>query len=617
MVKLWLGGLGLMLWVGAVTAQPLTLVAEGRSAFSIYCAPEAPPSAQWAAGEVQRVLKAATGVELPRVATPTRPMICVGNNPSAVAAGLTTDDLPHDSFWIVSREGNLYLLGRDFPGDSIPQRGWTSRGTLNAVCDFLERLVGVRWLMPGEVGEEIPSRREIILPPLEEKHVPLLPIRYLVDIQERRPPADGSPNLGKEWLLRHKLLWTGDGRRLDHGHAWEDYVKQEQWAANPQWLSKDETGQPRDYSKHPRSVKFCTHNPELIEAFTEGLLRTIAARPPARCFSISPSDGGDFCQCPECRQLVTADPWGKPSYTRVILKFYNDIARRVGAKYPDLRLAGYVYYNYMYPPAEPVKMEPNVWLVQAPLNYYGYGLLKPVYREEFPQVIAGWLKTTPNFVYHNYSNWMRSFNGAPLPAARDILKLEVPTIYRQGGRGVDMLGLGAWGIGGPTNYIYAKQMWQPEVDVDQIYEEWLRLAYGAAYEPMRRLLDLVEQRFVDYKSAEDPTYRGHMYEMNYEKTEQIYLPIFPEMERLYREAWACELTAKQRRRLELFGDNLVQLHWGMRQAGMPLPEPEKSLFYRTAEQFARFLAETEFALHIYRNHGKRYTGPIWKGEWSG
>ncbi len=610
-------GLAIVALTAVAAAQPLTLIAGGRSDFVIYREAAAPPSVKLAAQELQRCLKASTGVELPIVEQPAEPMIVVGANDSTTPCPLA-EGLDNDSFCLAVRGKSLFIVGRDFPGDNYVERGWTSRGTLHGACEFLEQFVGVRWLMPGDVGEEIPHHDRITVPgDLDMVGRPRFPVRYLVDVQDRRPPGDQGPNVAKEWLIRQKLPSTSDGRRMDHSHFWIIMVPQEQWTAHPEWLAQDEAGKPRDYTKHPAGVKFCTSNPELIRAFADGVIKFIEAHPNWRYIPISPSDGGDFCQCPECQKLVTQDPYGRPSYSRVLLKFYNDVARLVGQKYPDKGLPGYVYYNYMYPPADAPKMEPNVWLVQAPLNYYGYGLLKPVYRDEFPQVVAGWTQITPNFVYHNYSNWMRSFNGAPLPAARDILRLEIPTVAKSGAQGCEMLGLGAWGIGGPANYLIAKQLWDPRVDVDRTYEEWLRLAYGPAYAPMRQMLDLIEQRFVAYKSAESPVYKGEMYEMNYAKVEQIYLPIFPEMERLYLAASAQARTDKQKRRLELFGDNLIQLHWGMTRAGMTWPGADKSVFYRTDEQYAQFLKDTEFAWWLYRDPGKRYTGPIWKGEWSG
>ena len=592
----------------------LTLADGGRSAFVIYLDAAAPQSVQLAAQELQRVLKASTGAELPVQTSPATPMVCLGDNAASRQCGLNSEGMAQDAFRVVTRNGNLYILGND---TQTARRGGISRGTLFGTCDFLERRVGVRWLLPGEVGEEIPRHDRLIVAALDLRDQPDFPFRYLDDIQDRRPGQGKIPNTPREWVFRQKLLWSGEGRRMDHGHAWDEYLKPAEWEAHPEWMAADDSGKRRSFVARPAGVKYCTTNPQLVQAFANGVIAWLDTHPTWPTASISPADGGDFCECPECRKLVTQDPYDRPSYTNNILKFYNDVARIVGQKHPDRPLAGYVYYNYMYPPAEPTRMEPNVRLVMAPLNYYGYGLYKPVYRAEFARVIEGWLKVTPNFVYHNYSNWMRSFNGAPLPVARDILKLELPTIKKSGGQGAEMLGVGAWGYGGPTNYVYAKQLWHADADVEKLFDEWLRLAYGPGWRAMRRVYELTEAGMKARKEAESPRYKGEMYEVNYDVIEKVYLPIFPEMERLYQEALAKAATDKQRARIAMFGDNLVQLHYNMRQAGMAVPDPVKSLFYRTEDQYRQFLADTETTLSLYADHGKRFTGPIWKGEWSG
>ncbi|MBM3477073.1 MAG: DUF4838 domain-containing protein [Armatimonadetes bacterium] len=616
MVRLLVALPALLGLTGLVVPQPLPLVADGRSSYAIYREAAAPPSVKLAAEELQRCLKASTGVELPIVEQPVRPMIFVGANDSVKPCPLT-DGLVDDAFRLLTRDGDLFIVGKDLPDDRPPQRGWTSFGTLYGVYDFLERVVGVRWLLPGEIGEEIPHHDTLVVPELDLTQKPDLPIRYLVDIQDRFPPGDPRPNPVQQWELRQKLPTPTAGRKLDHGHAWDQYLTPEDWQAHPEWMAMDDQGRRRDFTARPPGVKYCTTNPELVQAFAAGVIKWLGAHPTWHSASISPADGGDFCRCPACQALVTTDPWGNASYTNNILKLYNDVAKIVGQEYPDRPLPGYVYYNYMYPPADPPKMEPNVWLVMAPLNYYGYGLYKPVYREEFPRVIEGWLKVTPNFVYHNYSNWMRAFNGTPLPCALETIKLEVPTLHRLGAQGVDMVGLGAWGYGGPTNYLLAKQMWDAGTDVDRTYEEWLRLAYGPAYPPMRELLDLVGARFKANKAAESPKYRGEMYEMNYAKAEDIYLPVLPEIERLYVQALGLAQTDKQRARLQAFGDNLVMMHWSLRKAGMNVPDAEKSVFYRSDEAYQQFLTDTETSIWLYRDSGKRYVDPIWRGEWSG
>ncbi|MBP8952747.1 MAG: DUF4838 domain-containing protein [Armatimonadetes bacterium] len=608
--------LAVFLILPQATSFALPLFTEGQSAspVSIVHAPDAPPSVIEAAREVQRVILASTGARLEIKQEPTEPMICLGQTPWTVQSGITTQGLADDGFIIRTVGPNVFIAGKDYPADKPPWAGWHSRGTLFGAYDFLERVVGVRWLLPGEVGEDIPVHKSLGVPEMDLTCEPDFPIRLITDVQDQRPPGDKAPSQPLLWLHRNKIPSKLDGRKLQHTHSWGIHISQELASAHPEWLAKDEAGNPRTFSRHS-AVKYCTSNTDMLDAFAEGVCRWLEKFPSQRSAPISPSDGGDFCLCPACQALVTTDPHGRPSYTNLILRFYNDIARRVKTKYPDRLLAGYVYYNYMYPPSEAVAMEPNVVLVWAPLNYYGRGLQKPVYKEEHRRVLDDWLRVTPNFVLHNYSTWMRAFNGTPLPPALDILKQELPNAHAAGAIGADMIGLGAWGYGGPTNYILARQMWDVSVDVDALFVEWLQRAYGPGWEPMYRMYMMLEERMRDWKQAESPVYQSQMYEINYELVDTVYKPVFPEMERLYLEAIAKVETDKQRRRLLMFGDNLIQLHWSMRAAGM-ISEPFDSAFYRTDEEYQQFLADTEFSLSLYRNDDARYTGPLWKGEWS-
>lgn len=590
----------------------LVLVENGKSPYVIYCEADAPAWVQEAAREIRRVVKLATGVELPLSRQPAQRMICLGASEASRTAGVVlAADVADDSFVLRNVDQSLFIVGKDVPG----KPGWTSRGTLYGAYEFLESL-GVRWLLPGEWGEDIPHCTTLVVPCLNVQQSPAFFARVLQDVQDRRPKGDKRPSAPKLWLQRQKIPSTLDGWKLSAGHSWDDYITPEQADAHPEWLAKDRTGAPRRFARH-KAIKFCTSEPALIEAFTEGVVRSLDKYPDRRCASISASDGGDFCQCRKCTPLVTQDPHGRPSYSAILVRFYDDVARRVRVKHPDRLLCGLVYYNYMYPPPQPLeKLSPNLWLSWAPLNYYGWGLAKPVYRDEFRRVAEGWIAVTPNLVYHNYSTWMRSYNGAPVPVGREILKLELPAAYQAGIRAVDMVGLGAWGYGAANNYILAKQMWNPRVDVDAIYREWLQRAYGPGWQAMDKLNAMLESRMMARKAKEPPVYRGQNYEVNFDLIAEVHAPVFAEMERLYLEALAKTVTEAQRRRLGMFGDNLIVLCHDLRQAGL-IDDARKSTFYRDEEAYQKFLADTEFSIALYRDHRSRYLVPIWKGEYRG
>lgn len=94
----------------------------------------------------------------------------------------------------------------------------------------------------------------------------------------------------------------------------------------------------------------------------------------------------------------------------------------------------------------------------------------------------------------------------------------------------------------------------------------------------------------------------------------IYAPVFPEMERRYLAALArCE-TEPQRRRLTMFGDNLIQLHHALRKSGY-LERPETSTFHRDDAAFAAFLKSMESGFSLYRDEIGIDHGPIWEKEY--
>ncbi len=599
----------LLLLTVAALAQPLA--DGGASDWVIYRAPDATPSVQTAAEEVQRVVRVSTGADLQIVDETASPMICLGDNEASRAAGVSAEGLPDDSFRIRTVGGNLYIVGREHPDDQPPWIGWTSRGTLSGSYEFLERVVGVRWLMPGEVGEDIPAHATLDLPDLDIEQSPDFPVRVLQHIQQEMPKGHPDPRMVFNWMARQKMPSKQfDGWKLSWGHSWNDYVTEEQLAEHPEWRALRDTGERYIPARHS-AVKFCTTNPDLIQAFAEGVMARLEANPTRISASISPSDGGLFCTCENCAPYVNDDPHGSPSQSRLILKFYNDVAAIVGEKYPDRQLPGYVYYNYMYPPAEVTRMHPNVWLVFYGLRYYGWGLAKPVYAAEFRDVVESWSRFSDNMVYGSYTVWMRSFNGAIIPPPRAILKMELPIAHEAGYRGATMIGIAAWGYGAPINYLFAKQMWDAEVDVDATLDEWMQRAYGPGWEPMRDLYSLVERKFTQWKERETIEYRGSQYAINFELIDAVHRPIFDEMERLYLDALSKVATEPQRARLEMFGDNLIQLHHDMLEAGM-IEGGEGSHFYRTDEQYQQFLDEVRPSLSL---DPQKY--PIWHGEWSG
>jgi len=615
---------------GTALAAPLQLVKDGKSAFVIYLDAAVPKSVKLAAEELQRVVAVATGAKLPIVNAPAHPMICLGDNKAARKAGLSSEKMADESFRIVTKDGNLFIIGKDWPDNDKKWIRCDSTGTLFGVYEFLERVVGVRWLMPGEWGEDIPAHAGgLTLASMDVTGQPAVPSRYLSGDLGAMPGVFIDRAEADRWSLRNRL---GSSIAPAYSHAWTKHPGVEALKGHPDYMAMraDGTREPpfegKEGSAQMLSVRYCLTSPGLIQAYADSVMRAFAANPRLFAESMSPSDGGWMCECPEClkfKETDTSGPWGDYmgrgySYTPLVLHFYNAVARIVGREYPDRMVGGYAYQEYLFPPAKPVRLEPNVFIQVAYVNGYGYKLYKPEILGDFARLFAEWAACTPNLGYTAFAPWMRDNVGAPLPPAISIMKTTAEAFKRLRVKRLDYCGHDAWGNGGVKNYLLARLMWDLNTDLDNLYREYLERAYGPAAPEIDRIYALVEERLRAYV-IESPRID---HEVWYDTVAIVHAPIFDEMEKLYGEALNKPKATAQQKRLEMFGDNFVMLHWNMRHARL-VKNPEASRFYMSDEAYRRFLgerADKTFALNAraevvkrMARHGNRPQMVLWPG----
>ena len=124
----------------------------------------------YAANELRRCLRLATGKEVPLVkkATPGKFTIIMGDGETTRRAGIDVGKLPEEGFYI-RRVGNmLFIAGRDDQtarvGKYAASARFFKRGTLSGMYDFLERFAGAGFFFAGEKGTVIPFRGALLLP---------------------------------------------------------------------------------------------------------------------------------------------------------------------------------------------------------------------------------------------------------------------------------------------------------------------------------------------------------------------------------------------------------------------------------------------------------------------
>ena len=589
-------------WAVASSAQ-LRLVERGRTSYKIYHAANAPTSVRTAAQELRDYLKRATGAELPIVNVPSRPMICLGVNDASQKAGLSAAKLPMASSLTAVRGGDLYILGVDTADGARTPGGGFSTGTLYGVYEFIRDVLGVRWLMPGPHGDDVPRRTTVAVPAEDRLRVPVFQRRKFVNIGDLRKPAI------KRWVTRHGM---GSSFQLSHGHAWHRAIPGELFKEHPDYFAmyKGERMDPvkgpseRVRAADPRLArrlaglaayhryKLCTTNPDLVRAYAAKIIDTFDKKPETVSYSLSPTDSRDFCKCPRCLALYERDPLGRRSVSALILKFYNDVGELVAKRYPDRRLGGYFYSSFLYPPTDKsLRPRPNVFLVGALNNYYGVGGFRPKVREDWVTIMAGWASRTRQLCYYGMPGVVEDDHprgaaiGAPNPPCLAIQKFLFSRLKQYGVTAAWLSGVDGWGRGGALNYIVVNLIRDPGLDPGALLDEYCDRAFGKGGPPMNALYRLLD-RDMETHARKWPRAR---YVLTPSMLKEVYAANYGQIEALFLRAWNAVETPAQKYRLDMFRKNLALLNWCLRRRGLIDDNPASPV--RLSDEAVRKICE--------------------------
>ncbi|MFH1905473.1 MAG: DUF4838 domain-containing protein [bacterium] len=561
------------------------IVQNGKSDFVIYRSIDAPDSVRLAAQELQEYIRRATGAELKIALAPTDCMISLGDNPTARRLGLTTNNVPQEGYRIETRYGNLFILGQDTPDGKKNARDGFSRGTLNGTYTFLEKFVGVRWLLPGPDGEYVPKLTKLVLNSVSIQDAPDFEYRKILGLSR-------SSNVLARWCLRQKL---GSSVGYSFGHSWNGILKQMDIKKHPEWwvMSGGKRLPPGPQSK------FRTTHIQAREAFADVIKNYFQAHPEVYCHSISPSDGGGWDESPEACALDETDPMGNRSVVKRVLQLYSHVGNSVRKEFPNKILCGYVYNDFIFPSKEidNMRLPPNVVIVFA-VNALGYGykLYNPEMRKWWLQAIDGWAKIAANLGYYDLMAFEQNA-GAPNPVGVKLLKFVYPNLKKRGVKIAHIYGSGAWGHAAPTNYLLAKLNWNADLDIDATFNEFFDCAYGSGGRDISKIYRLIDDAM---EKLGDSSY--YLTDNHYKL---VYAPLFPNIELLYLSAEKKIQDEKARKRLQMLGDNLIMLHWNLR-TGQYLKDDKASTFYRTDAEIEEFIDANQdsFALQQPRKDAK-------------
>jgi hypothetical protein len=536
-----------LLLVLALTALPIRgfaesfLVKSGEPRAEIVIAAKPARAAEFGASELQTYLEKMCGCRLEIVTTPTdaTPVkIYLGESEAARRAGVTAEGLGRDAFRMVSGDGWLALVGSDV--EFVPIEPWARnhgqwaaakeaewrklaghpwlnpvgqriykdynkhldiwsydhRGSLNAVYAFLREL-GVRWYMPGELGEIVPQSRDIALPEIDRTVTPAYEVRSI-----SRPMISSNEIDDALWYLR---IGANDQYGIMHHGQRHLTEHPEQRAAHPEYYAMMANGK-RD--NEGKTANACLSSGGFFQE-TVAFARLMFDHYQIPVISVMPHDGFNHCQCDQCRDQVTLDRGPSGRSSDYVWDFVVRVANELAKTHPDKRVFCGAYSSYRLPPLKIDKLPDNV-LVQITNGRPIRELDDEIHRST-AELRAQWLakSNNPLSVTLNYTPFTN--RGAYRPqywphvAARGI-KASHDDIWREdvwlsSGKG----GLHYPGMAHLNPYVISRFWWDPDQDVNALLEEYYRLFYGPAAEPMGAFIEFCEKQFANLGSDSEVT----------------------------------------------------------------------------------------------------------------
>lgn len=567
----------------------LTLAERGQSRFSILVAPTAPESVVTAASELQHYIEKSTKAKLPLLAqgaAPATPFISVGDTAAARAAGLSAQGMAWESYRIVTRGPNIFIFGPDTADGEKTKEGGTSAGTANGVYTFLEDYLGIRWLMPGEMGEDVPALYAVAVPAVDRTQAPVFPSRRVTHLQS-------GPTV-TQWENHQKL---GYSLLTRHNHNWAPVITPDLYETHPEWFP--EVDGKRIEPLHVR-YKIETTNPDLVQYFAEQIKKQFREDSNLYMVSMSPSDGSSdplaaWSQSRETLALMETSPNGRESHTKLILKFYNEIAKIVGKEFPDRYVGGYVYSTYLYPPKDGVPaLEPNLFLTLAMSPSYGYKAYRPEVKAAWDELMTDWSSQTENLGYYDLFTWLRYSGAAIAPPAPEIMSFVFPRLAQAKVKATYIYGTEDWSHGGPTNYTLARLTWNPSLDAREVNNEFYRRGYGESAAPaMQQLYEMVDAAVKKHYIADNKA----SFNLRPEYMKEVLAANYSEIQRLFLAAQTAQnadpnSTPEQKARLNFFGDDLILMDYRLQKMGA-IPKSTTSPFYRPQAVIEKLVGQVQ------------------------
>jgi hypothetical protein len=372
------------------------------------------------------------------------------------------EKLKDDGFIISIYEDAVYLAGKNPIGD------------LYAVNTLLEEKLSCMVLSINE--EYIPKQKNIHFDKYEKLYNPAFSFRRIL-FPGRKSQAF------REWYKVEELNDWGM-----FVHTFNKLIPPKKYyQEHPEYFSLVN-------GRRLQDAQLCLSNPDVIKTLIENLGEEMKKQPNKQIWSVSQNDTYNMCECNNCQKLY--DQYG--SYSGAYIYMANQIARA----YPN-KIISTLAYQFTRSAPKNIEPEPNVNIMFCSIECNrSMPLTEDKRSAEFVQEMKDWSQLTQNIFVWDYvvqfKNYLTPFPNFPVlqPNAQFFRNSGVEMMFEQGSGG-------NWSdLSELKQYLLAKLLWNPDLDMDSLSRHFIQVYYGKAGKFIQQYYDLTTQEIKNHAKDE-------------------------------------------------------------------------------------------------------------------
>ena len=357
-------------------------------------------------------------------------------------------------------------------------RGGVPRGVLYAVYQFLEELIGIRFLTADHT--HIPDASILKIPCGSYTYSPPFSFRWSYYRENSENPTFAAKRKVNTVTDAENLGGKTQQQLINHSfHALVPYGTYGE--SHPEYYALVDGK--RDTNTHGGGPQLCVTNPEVIEIAAASAIQQLTERPEATNISVSQADTAAYCRCEVCETLNEAE--GTPMGSQLTL--VNAVAERVEKVHPHVKV-GTLAYWYTRKPPKTIKPRHNVQIQLCSIECCTLHAIDNPDCEQnqaFCQDTNEWGKICDDIWIWNYNTNFRSYD-LPFPNLRSI-EPNVRYFLHNNAKGVFMQANGN-GLTGEfsdlRNYLISHLIWNPHLDAETLLNEFVNFHYKTAAPPI-------------------------------------------------------------------------------------------------------------------------------------